>query len=287
MMPEITRREFLETSTGASLVAASELAASERADASPADPLDFAILDSHVHLKHGDAARTEYPTKTIIHVMDEVGISQSVVFAICTTTKHSIEMATAAVREYPDRFIPYVYALPNYERPVIKEIEAALDEGLFRGIKIHAGECRLTEYIVDPVFRLAAKYDVPCLVDCLGNYPVAERLARAFPQTKYIVAHIGRYLCTDERLLDRFIDLAKAYQNVLLDTSGVVLLQKIEKAVAEIGSDRMLWGTDGPDKKPDTVAFARTELDKILDLRISQEDKANILGQTARRLFEL
>jgi hypothetical protein len=289
MRTEITRRDFVGTATaaGAVLAGTGKIAAGRQTDASAADSSEIWILDSHVHLKHGDAAGTEYSAETIVRTMDKVGVAKSVVFAMSTTTRRSIEMAEAAVKEYPDRLIPYVYALPNYERPVIKEIEEALDGGLFRGIKIHAGECRLAEYIVDPVFELAAKYDVPCLVDCLGNYPVADRLARKFPQTKYIVAHVGKYLCTDKKLLDQFIGLAKRHPSVLLDTSGVVLVEKIEEAVGEIGSERMLWGTDGPDMKPDTATFAQSELDKILGLAISKQDKANILGQTARRLLKL
>ena len=287
MPSDIARRDFLGIAASTAFAGTGVIAADRPADASPTDHNDIWILDSHVHLKHGDLARTEYPTETIIDVMDKVGIAKSVVFAICTTTRRSIEMARAAVEEYPDRFIPYVYALPNYERPVLKEIEEAIDGRLFRGIKIHAGECRLAEYIIDPVFELAAKYDVPCLVDCLGRFPVAQRLAQKFPRTKYIVAHIGRFLSTDEELLDRFIGLAEEHESVFLDVSGVVLVEKIQKAVAEIGSHRMLWGTDGPDKKPDTVSFARTELDKILGLEISRQDKANLLGQTARRLLKL
>jgi len=54
------------------------------------------IIDSHVHLKHGDSARTEYAPETIVEVMDAVGIDRSVVFAMSTTTRHSIEMAAEA-----------------------------------------------------------------------------------------------------------------------------------------------------------------------------------------------
>ncbi len=66
------------------------------------------IIDSHVHLKHGDAKGTEYSAETIIKTMDAVGIDKSIVFAISTTTKHSIEMAQEAVGKFPDRLIPYV-----------------------------------------------------------------------------------------------------------------------------------------------------------------------------------
>ncbi len=289
MQNKLTRRRFLESAAAAGVAAAStEVPA---AGQPPATSAELArkqwIVDSHVHLRHGDAARTEYSPETIVDTMDKAGIDKSVVFAICTTTRHSIEMAEAAVESYPDRVIPYVYALPHYARPVIKEIEQVLSAGRFRGIKIHAGECTLAEYVVDPVLDVAGKYGVPCLIDCLGNYAVASRMARAFPQTSQIVAHMGRYLSTDEKLLDRFIGLAEQFGNVLLDLSGVVIVEKIEEAVRRIGSARLLWGTDGPHKKPDTVTFARNELDKIRRLNLTEQDKANILGQTIRHLLNI
>jgi predicted TIM-barrel fold metal-dependent hydrolase len=212
--------------------------------------------------------------------MDKAGIDRSVVFAMSTTTRHSIEMAEAAVKKYPDRLIPYVYALPHYERPVIKEIEAALAGGVFRGIKIHAGECTLAEYVVDPVLRIAGKRAAPCLFDCGGNYAAAKRMAQGFPGTKLIVAHMGRYLSTDRKLIEQFIGLAEQFANVVLDVSGVVVPEMIAQAVRRIGSSRMVWGTDGPHPKPDTATFARTELDQIRQLRLSRQDTDNLLGRT-------
>ena len=114
-------------------------------------------LHGIVHVKHGDAAKTEYSAKDIIGVMDAVGIDRSVVFGMSTTTKHSIELAEAAIAQYPKRLIPFLYALPNYERPVLTEIDDALTNRGFRGIKIHAGEVRLHPYIVDPVLKLAGE----------------------------------------------------------------------------------------------------------------------------------
>ena len=134
------------------------------------------LIDSHAHLKHGDAAKTKYSAKAIV-------------FAMSTTTRRSIEMAEAAVEQFPDRLIPYVYALPSYERPVIEELDAALRGKRFRGIKIHAGECRLREYIIDPVFTMAAKHGAPCLVDTRGDAHVARRLAAVLAKPFTIGAH--------------------------------------------------------------------------------------------------
>jgi len=244
------------------------------------------IIDAHVHLKHGDAARTEYNAATIVRIMDAVGMDRSVVFAMSTSTQHSIEMAQEAVEQYPERLIPFVYALPHYERPVIKELAAALEAG-FRGIKLHIGECRLTDYIVPPVLRLAAEKDVPCLIDFGGDLATAERLSTDFPHTKIIIAHFGRYLSTDPQLLRAFVALAARLPNVWLDASGLVLPWMITEAARRIGAERILFGTDGPHSMPDLFTYAREALKQIYTLELGEEEKAMILGGAASQLLKL
>ena len=245
------------------------------------------ILDSHVHLKHGDAKKTEYAPDVIVETMDAVGIDRSIVFAMSTTTRRSIEMAEEAVRKYPDRLIPYVYALPHYERPVIDELERAISELGFRGIKIHIGECTLAEYVVDPVLALAGRLDVPCLIDFGGRLNEVERIANAFPETRILVAHMGRYLCEDAALLDACIRLAEAHPSLYLDVSGVILAPMIREAVERIGPERVIWGTDGPHEKPDTIGFARAELDRIRSLELEPEVEAAVLGGSMAQLLGL
>jgi len=245
------------------------------------------IIDSHVHLKHGDAERTEYSPEAIVKIMDEVGIDKSVVFAMSTTTRHSIEMAKEAVDKYPDRLIPYIYALPNYERPVLDEIGHALTKLNFRGIKIHIGECTLTEYVVDPVIGLAGELGAPCLIDCGGDYNAIARMTGSFPKTNIIVAHLGRYLCEDPNLIDRFIDLASAHHNIYLDISGVVIPGKIVEALQRAGPKRVLFGTDGPHEAPDAVAYARAEIERIRKLGLSEGDRRAILGENIASLLKL
>ena len=245
------------------------------------------IVDTHVHLKHGDAAATEYTPEQVVEVMDRAGISCSVVFAMSTTTARSIEMAEAAVAAFPDRLIPFAYALPSYTTPVLDLLEDALANRGFRGIKIHIGECSLRPYIVDPVFELAAAYGVPCLVDFGGNLRDSTRLSEAFPDTPLIIAHMGRYLCTDVGLLDQFIALAGKHEQIYLDLAGVVVNWKIEDAARRLGSERLLFGTDGPYPTPDPVSRATGEVDRVRMLRLSEEDKANILGLNAARLLGL
>jgi predicted TIM-barrel fold metal-dependent hydrolase len=275
---DVSRRSFL----GTTVAAACALGSAARADDG-----DERIIDCHVHLKHGDAAGTEWAAEAIVALMDEVGIAQSIVFAMKTTTARSIAMAAAAVEKYPDRLIPFLYGLPSYEGSVLKEIEAAVTDKGFRGIKVHVGECTLAEYVIDPLLKLAGSFPIPCLIDVAGNAAVAARMAKAFPETPFWFAHMGRYNSTDAAMTDQFIRLAEDYENVWLDLSAVGLPEKIGEAVSRVGAKRLVWGTDGPYKNPTAAEYARAQLNNVRQLKISDEDKRLILGGNVARLLNL
>lgn len=267
--------------------AALAMPATGRAGPPRRSPAGAGIIDSHVHLKHGDAARTEFPARTIVEVMDAAGIDRSVVFAICTSGRRAIAMAEAAVAEFPERLIAYAYGLPSYERPVLKDLEAALAGGVFRGIKVHAGECTLADYVIDPLLKLAGRLGVPCLIDAAGNLAAARRIAGSFPETTVVFAHMGRYGATDAALVDGFIGLAGDHERVYLDLSGVALEARLAEAARRLGPGKLIWGTDGPYAHPDLVAFARDELAKIRRLPIDEAGKAAILGGNVAGLLGL
>ena len=245
------------------------------------------IFDSHAHLKHGDAAHTEYTPEQIVATMDAAGISKSVVFAMSTTATRAITVAEEAVAKYPDRLVPYAYALPSFSRAVCDDLEAALATRVFRGIKIHAGECSLQSYVIDPVLELAGRYDVPCLVDCGGRLGEMAGMLPRYPATKCIIAHLGQYLCQDAARIDSFIALAEKHDNAYLEVSGVVLLPKIAEAAARIGSARVIWGTDGPHPAPDTAGFARAEIEKVTSLHLAPEVEQDLLGGSIARLLSV
>jgi predicted TIM-barrel fold metal-dependent hydrolase len=281
MTGPVSRRQFL----GATAVAGAAMGTVENCLGDARGFGKSNVVDSHVHLKHGDAARTEFSARAIVDIMDQAGIDQSVVFAMSTTTKRSIEMAEAAVAEFGERLIPYAYALPSYERPVIKELESALKAGVFRGIKIHAGECVLTDYVIDPVLKLAGQFRVPCLIDAAGNVAAARRIAKAFPDTAVIFAHMGKYGTTDGKLVDAFITLAGDHERVFLDSSGMALEAKLGEAAAKLGAGKLIWGTDGPYAHPDLVTYARAELEKVRRLALGPGEIDAILGGNLLKLI--
>lgn len=243
------------------------------------------IIDSHVHLKHGDAKGTEYSAETIVETMDAVGIDKSVVFAISTTTKRSIEMAEDAVKKFPTRLIPYVNVEPTYKSDILREIDEAISKLGFRGMKIHLGYGVPPEDAINPFIKFASENEVPCLIDCVGRDDVIERMTKAFPEAKIIVAHMGKYLCKDETLMDKFITLAENHSNVFLDVSGVVIPHKIKKAIYRLGAKKIIFGTDGPHKVPDTIGYASAELEKIRALNLHPDDEAAVLSGAIAELL--
>lgn len=253
------------------------------------------IIDSHAHLKHGDARGTEYSPDEIIRAMDGAGIARSVVFAMSTTAERAIEMAAAAARRHPERLIPYAYGLPAYDRPVVDLIERAVSELGFRGIKMHTGESSVAEHVAGPVFELAARLDVPCLIDFGGRLGACQQVLARHPDTTIIICHLGRYLSRDETLIDEFIGVAEEHPNALLDASGVALSRKIEQAVARVGQERVLFGTDGPHSSadgppyeaPTIVDFCRRQAAQIQQLDLSSAAKDAILGGNIARLLGL
>ena len=99
-------------------------------------------------------------------------------------------------------------------------------------------------------------------------------LADTFPHATFIVAHLGGALHINA------VKNAK-HRNIYTDTSGMASLKNklIEYAVSQIGSDRILFGTD-------TYA-AGAQRGRIEYAMIPQEDKENILFNNAKRLFGL
>ena len=98
--------------------------------------------------------------------------------------------------------------------------------------------------------------------------------ANQYTKTTFIMAHLGG---------DAHLEAVKnaRYGNVYVDTSGMASLKNmiIEYAVSQIGSERILFGTD--------TYSAASQRGRIEFAMIKESDKENILLNNAQRLFEL
>ena len=248
---------------------------------------NFDIIDIHQHLgpyfnfhiPHNDAAG-------LIAEMDRLGIRQGWISAHPAIEGDMIignEDVAAAVRAYPGRFVGYVVADPNYPDEVRPELERRLAQAEFQLIKIHPG---LATYPIDgpkydPVWDIARERNCPVLTHAwvgdtyCGEGPI-RRLMEKRPDVRLIFGH-ALFHATFEKA----VEVARDFENLLLDlTTSNHCYGMIEHAVATVGADRILFGTDMP------FMSAAGAVGKVLYARISEEDKNKILGGNARRLIE-
>jgi len=140
------------------------------------------------------------------------------------------------------------------------------------GIKLHPRihEYELAEY-AEQVFSFAAKHSAIVLIHPQWTTDYVA-FADQYPNITIILAHLG-----GKKHIEA-IRNAK-HRNIYTDTSGMAMLKNtlIEYAVSQIGSDRILFGTD-------TYA-AGAQRGRIEYAMISQQDKENILFHNAKRLF--
>jgi uncharacterized protein len=256
------------------------------------EPLtDVLIIDMHCH--GGPWHNFNIPEggsfASMVHAMDLLGFDTCVCsphVAIGPGYHEGNRAVMAAADEFPGRILPYVTINPNYP---LAEIEAEIahwhDLGRIKAFKIHPAlhGASATHEGYRPAYEYAQAHSLPILShswdgDPLGGVPVLASLADRFPNASFIVGHsasswaIARdgAAATHER------------PNIYLDLTGSILLRGLlEAMVAEARTDRILFGTDMPFIDP------RAGLGRVLNARISDDDKRLILGLTAKRLFRL
>lgn len=156
------------------------------------------------------------------------------------------------------------------------------------GIKIHPEEHRyeIREHGAR-LFELAARHNAVVLAHSGDPFSWPRDFlpfADEYPNVRLILAHLGNGggAAGDPSLQVRAIQECR-HGNVYVDTSSArsILPGLVEWAVSEIGSERILFGTDTPLY---STAMQRARIDSA---HISDEQKADILFRNAEQLLQL
>ena len=244
------------------------------------------VFDMHGHMGVWHSIFFPRPdVDDMIRTMDECGV-RMLVFA------HHMSLfspdlrnapAVAAVKRHPARLRAYYSVNPNYP----EHLEEDLD-GLGEQIPdIYVGFKFLPDYhgiaLSDPRYRSAWEYanrhELLVLTHTWGNSPldgppVLREMAAQYPRVKLLLGHSchGQW--------DAAIRLARDFDNVYLELTAVFDDRGVlEKLVRQVGSHRMLFGTDLPWFDPHHAVGA------LLSADISDEDRHNICHRNARRLL--
>jgi predicted TIM-barrel fold metal-dependent hydrolase len=236
------------------------------------------IWDCHTHVKGGDTFRREFTAEEILRTMDEAGIEKSVTFAMCKPARECTALVEREWRKAPDRLIPFAHMAPSEGPLGWAEVERAVNELGFRGVKIHFGEVTdLSLEAVQPTFEHLAALNVPVLVDAALRDDIIRPVAEAYPRLDLIVAHLGG--THNETKTDDFIYLAQQLPNVHLDTSFTRCSWKVPEAIELAGAHKILFGSDGP------LIHPAIELMKVRVCHLAPEQSELVLWRNLARLL--
>jgi len=242
------------------------------------------IIDSHAHYwKYFPGLSSP----DIVHIIAQIEMSEisliciSSLSALVTTecAKHNKEIYEICT-EFPHHVRGLAVVNPYSGKSAVQELENCLSRYNFCGLKLHPwlqGYSAASDMLT-PLIEVCQSYDVPIYFHS-GSTPYAQvyQIARHIKNNKkvrFILGHMGeRYQWQDA------LQVARKYDNAFLETSANMYSFAIERAVRNIGADRILFGTDIPFHSPGI------ELLKICRLNIADEEKEWILSRTASAVF--
>lgn len=189
------------------------------------------------------------------------------------------------MRRYPDFVTGFCHLNPTLgERAIRRETERCVARG-FRGIKLEIAN-NARDACMKPLMAEARRHGLPVLQHAWSMTKIKQRsyhtdpedvatLARRWPDVRIIMAHLTG--CGVRGVL-----AVMDCPNVVIDTSGAAPEAGIvEYAVAQLGAERVLYGSDAP-IRDFGVALAR-----ITGSRLNAATQRKILHDNARALLRL
>ncbi len=194
------------------------------------------------------------------------------------------EKVWAFQRQFSDFFVPGVHIHPDFVDLSCRELERHKEKG---GVLV--GE------IV--YYMMGFQYDHPNLPEILSyardlgmvvnlhpskKMELNRHILRQVPGMKMVLAHLDGY-----GLYEDFISLMKENENVYVDLSayGASRPGMLRDAVARVGSERILYGTDFPGS--DEEGCQQKYIQYVLSEKLSAKDTENIFYFNAKELLKL
>ncbi len=167
---------------------------------------------------------------------------------------------------------------------VEKKLEKYINQEGFKGIKMQPlfDSFVADDPVVYPVMDFARAYNVPVFIHC-GHPPFSlpwsiALLAEQYPDVKVTMIHMGH---GHGVYIDASLKMARRYNNLYLEMSGMPMGSKIKEAYETVGSDRIMFGIDSPFHHP-TV-----EIQKVLSCGLDEKAQQDVFYNNAKKLLGL
>ena len=248
------------------------------------------IIDSHAHIMlDAYASLPPVEPERVMEGFARYGVEQawfSSADALVTNQTDFHRRSNDRMAELQQKFAPHFVAFatvnPRTGDEAARELERAVCKLGARGLKLHGWlqPVSCTDPCLVPLLETANRLKLPVLFHD-GTPPFTSSLqigwlAEQYPSCKMILGH--------GRLKDLAVTAAQAahrHHNVYLQTCATTLLS-LQRALALVGSDKILYGSDGGFADMQWVDYNIRKIRKW-DLPAAVEEK--ILGGNAKRLL--
>lgn len=243
------------------------------------------IVDAHAHSgPYSLFFIPESDPAAMVRVMDRCGVQLTVFapnLAIQLDAADGNTEAAAAVSRFPGRLLGYLTINP-WQDPAAELARWAGDDR-FGGIKLHPDlhHYPVTGPLFDPVWEFAAATKGPVLIHTSANsaynsLEMIEQLAEKHPEVTFLAGHAGSV----PHGFEAAMGVAQRHPNVVLEICGTFNHGDVlTRAVAEVGADQVVFGSDFP------FIDLRFSLGRVVFAHISEEERAAVLGGTMTRLL--
>lgn len=238
------------------------------------------IIDAHCHAGLGDGLTgpwdTRAPLGDYLRRAGRAGISRTILLPAFNSSYQVANRELARiVHEGAGQFIGF--AMVHADRDagrVAQLIDTAVNAYGFRGIKVHQHDARISREVCES----ARAHGLPILYDVMGDTAQIELLAAEYPDVTFIIPHLGSF-ADDWRAHICLIDQLVRYPNIYADTSGVRRFDYLVRAVELAGSEKLIFGSDGPFLHPGL------ELAKVRALGLTPTAERMVIGGTITRIL--
>ena len=256
--------------------------------------LGYPKIDMHCHAWNlEDEAKEATSAQRLIDSGDMLGIAEywcsSPITGGRIGTVEEVVCENDAVlrmmRRFPRRIRGWCFVIPGHFQGALDEIERCLDLGMI-GIKLY-NQYRIDDAAVYPVIERAIERRVPILEHAgflqarehLDQQPLISNglhfaaINQRYPEAMLVHAHTGGGGDWEQTIRS----MRHTSPNLYCDISGSNLDDgQVEQAVADMGPQRVLFGTDG------TMAGS---VGKVIDASLSNGDKERIFWGNAERVL--
>jgi len=248
-------------------------------------------IDCHMHLSHQPKRWGFTPAQAVVAAR-RLGIDR---FCACDVStdlyvepkaiRRMNSFILKAMRQFPDAILGLCFIHPGHVRHAQDEITRCVVDGGMAGLKLYHQHF-MDEPVVFPVIERCIDLGVPILMHAshvtdpkalsqqprLSDAMHFHRAAQRYPEAMLIHGHLpggGDW--------EWGIKWLRKTPSVFVDTSGSVIDQGvIERMVAELGTRRILFGTD--------MQYERG-VGKLLSARITDSQRRAVFGENMARIL--